>query len=94
MMVLLPAGAPIIPAVTKVLLEKEALEKETQEYMESVYIEATDKLHHGVQLIIDSILMALTIDHAVNMGRVKLFIRKEVFTSILLSIHNISYPLD
>jgi uncharacterized protein (DUF342 family) len=37
----------------EVLLEKEALEKETQEYMESVYIEATDKLHHGVQLIID-----------------------------------------
>lgn len=36
------------------LLEKEALEKATQDYMESVYIEATEKLHHGVQLIIDS----------------------------------------
>lgn len=36
------------------LLEKEALEKKTQDYMESVYIEATEKLHHGVQLIIDS----------------------------------------
>lgn len=36
------------------LLEKEALEKTTLDYMESVYIEATEKLHHGVQLIIDS----------------------------------------
>jgi uncharacterized protein (DUF342 family) len=36
------------------LLEKEALEKTTQDYMTSVYVEATEKLHHGVQLIIDS----------------------------------------
>jgi len=36
------------------LLEKEALEKTIQDYMESVYIEATEKLHHGVQLIIDN----------------------------------------
>jgi uncharacterized protein (DUF342 family) len=36
------------------LLEKDLLEKATQEYMESIYIEATEKLHHGVQLIIDS----------------------------------------
>lgn len=36
------------------LLEKEALEITTQDYMVSVYVEATEKLHHGVQLIIDS----------------------------------------
>lgn len=36
------------------LLEKEALEIATQDYMASVYVEATEKLHHGVQLIIDS----------------------------------------
>ncbi|MDX2368462.1 MAG: FapA family protein [Colwellia sp.] len=36
------------------LLEKEVLEKAIQDYMESVYVEATEKLHHGVQLIIDS----------------------------------------
>jgi uncharacterized protein (DUF342 family) len=36
------------------LLEKEAIEKTTQNYIESVYIEATEKLNHGVQLIIDS----------------------------------------
>jgi uncharacterized protein (DUF342 family) len=36
------------------LLEKEALEIITQDYMASVYVEATEKLHHGVQLIIDS----------------------------------------
>lgn len=36
------------------LLEKEALEKTTQEYMESIYIEATEKLYHGVHLIIDT----------------------------------------
>jgi len=36
------------------LLEKEALEKAIQEYMESIFVEATQKLHHGVQLIIDS----------------------------------------
>jgi len=36
------------------LLEKDALEKTTQEYMESIYIEATEKLHHGVHLIIDN----------------------------------------
>lgn len=38
----------------ELLLEKETLEKVTLEYMESVYIEATDKLHQGVQLIIDN----------------------------------------
>lgn len=38
----------------ELLLEKETLEKVTQEYIESVYIEATDKLHQGVQLIIDN----------------------------------------
>ena len=38
----------------EILLEKEALEKVTLDYMESVYIEATEKLYHGVQLIIDS----------------------------------------
>ena len=38
----------------ELLLEKEALEQSTLEYMESVYIEATEKLHHGVQLIIDN----------------------------------------
>lgn len=36
------------------LLEKEALEHTTQDYMESIYLEATEKLHHGVQLIIDN----------------------------------------
>jgi uncharacterized protein (DUF342 family) len=36
------------------LLEKEALEKTIQDYMASVYVEATEKLNHGVQLIIDS----------------------------------------
>jgi uncharacterized protein (DUF342 family) len=36
------------------LLEKEALEIKTQDYMASVYVEATQKLHHGVQLIIDN----------------------------------------
>lgn len=35
-----------------VLLEKEKLEKTIQTYMESVYVEATEKLHHGVQLIV------------------------------------------
>lgn len=38
----------------ELLLEKEALEKKTLDYMESVYVEATEKLHHGVHLIIDS----------------------------------------
>jgi len=38
----------------ELLLEKEALEQSTLEYMENVYIEATEKLHHGVQLIIDN----------------------------------------
>ncbi len=37
----------------EILLEKEALEKATQDYMESVYIEATEKLYHGVELIVD-----------------------------------------
>lgn len=36
----------------EILLEKEALEKTTQEYMESIYVEATEKLYHGVELII------------------------------------------
>lgn len=36
----------------KVLNEKEDLEKEMQEYMASVFIEATDKLYHGVELIV------------------------------------------
>ncbi|MBL4822830.1 MAG: DUF342 domain-containing protein [Colwellia sp.] len=38
----------------EISLEKEALDKTIQDYMESVYIEATEKLHHGVQLIVDS----------------------------------------
>ncbi|MCW8866378.1 MAG: FapA family protein [Colwellia sp.] len=36
----------------EILLEKEAHEKATQDYMESVYIEATEKLYHGVELIV------------------------------------------
>ncbi|PCI52164.1 MAG: hypothetical protein COB45_13790 [Gammaproteobacteria bacterium] len=40
--------------IGETLLEKEALEKTTLDYMENVYVEATEKLHHGVQLIIDS----------------------------------------
>ncbi len=36
----------------EILLEKEALEKTTQDYMESVYIEAAEKLYHGVELIV------------------------------------------
>ena len=36
----------------EVLLEKEEQEKAIQTYMESVYIEATEKLYHGVQLIV------------------------------------------
>jgi len=36
----------------EILLEKEDLEKTIQTYMESVYIEATEKLYHGVQLIV------------------------------------------
>jgi len=36
------------------LVEKEMLEKATLDYMENIYIEATEKLHHGVQLIIDT----------------------------------------
>ncbi|WP_114327443.1 DUF342 domain-containing protein [Candidatus Colwellia aromaticivorans] len=39
--------------MSEALLEKKALEKTTQDYMESVYVEATEKLYHGVQLIID-----------------------------------------
>ncbi len=34
-----------------ILLEKEKQEKALQSYMESVYIEATEKLYHGVQFI-------------------------------------------
>jgi uncharacterized protein (DUF342 family) len=40
--------------IKKLLLEKETLEKNTQVYMESIYLEATEKLHHGVQLIVDN----------------------------------------
>ncbi|OUR62717.1 hypothetical protein A9Q74_03905 [Colwellia sp. 39_35_sub15_T18] len=36
----------------EILLEKEALEAATQDYMEGVYIEATEKLYHGVELIV------------------------------------------
>lgn len=36
----------------EVLFEKEKNEKATQDYMESVYIEATEKLYHGVQMIV------------------------------------------
>ncbi|MEY8215015.1 MAG: FapA family protein, partial [Colwellia sp.] len=36
----------------EITLEKKAQEKTIQDYMESVYIEATEKLHHGVELII------------------------------------------
>ncbi len=35
-----------------ILLEKEKQEKALQSYMESVYVEATEKLYHGVQLIV------------------------------------------
>lgn len=36
----------------EILLEKEALETATQDYMESIYVEATEKLYHGVELIV------------------------------------------
>jgi len=36
----------------EILLEKKALEATTQDYMEGVYIEATEKLYHGVELIV------------------------------------------
>jgi uncharacterized protein (DUF342 family) len=36
----------------EILLEKEKNEITTQEYMESVYVEATEKLYHGVQMIV------------------------------------------
>jgi uncharacterized protein (DUF342 family) len=36
----------------EILLEKEEQENALQSYMESVCIEATEKLYHGVQLII------------------------------------------
>ena len=36
----------------EILLEKETNESSTQRYMESVSIEATEKLYHGVQLIV------------------------------------------
>lgn len=35
-----------------ILLEKENQDKAIQSYMESIYVEATEKLYHGVQLII------------------------------------------
>lgn len=36
----------------EILNEKEALEEKIQQYMTSVYIEATEKIYHGVQLIV------------------------------------------
>ena len=36
----------------EILNDKEALENSLQEYMASVYIEATEKLYHGVELIV------------------------------------------
>jgi len=36
----------------EVLNEKEALDEEIQKYMNSVYIEATERIYHGVQLIV------------------------------------------
>lgn len=36
----------------EVLVEKQELEDKLQEYMTSVYIEATEKLYHGVELIV------------------------------------------
>lgn len=36
----------------EILLEKEAHEKATLDYMEGVYVEATEKLYHGVELIV------------------------------------------
>jgi uncharacterized protein (DUF342 family) len=36
----------------EILLEKEALEQTLQDYMTSVYVEATEKLYHGVELIV------------------------------------------
>ena len=36
----------------EIMEEKEALEDKLQEYMASIYIEATEKLYHGVELII------------------------------------------
>ncbi|MDP7593658.1 MAG: FapA family protein [Litorilituus sp.] len=38
--------------ITKTLAEKERLERTSQDYMESVYVEAKEKLYHGVELII------------------------------------------
>ncbi len=36
----------------KILNDKETLENELQDYMASVYVEATEKLYHGVELIV------------------------------------------
>jgi len=36
----------------EILQEKENIEQELQDYMSSVYIEATEKLYHGVELIV------------------------------------------
>jgi uncharacterized protein (DUF342 family) len=36
----------------QILVEKDFAEEKLQDYMASVYVEATDKLHHGVELII------------------------------------------
>ena len=36
----------------EILNDKQALEEDLQEYMASVYIEATEKLYHGVELIV------------------------------------------
>ena len=38
----------------ELLIEKTTMEETIQNYMESVYVEATEKIHHGVQLIIDT----------------------------------------
>ena len=39
----------------RILNEKESLENSFQEYMASVYIEATEKLYQGVELIVSDI---------------------------------------
>jgi len=36
----------------EILFEKEKHENTTQKYMESVYIKASEKLYHGVQVIV------------------------------------------
>ena len=36
----------------EILNEKLAVEESLQEYMSSIYVEATEKLYHGVELIV------------------------------------------